>query len=108
MSFAGPTTNKLFMSTTLLPSIFIILLCLVCIVVFLAGLARVLEKTGWTPARRRSFFFRALLAIVLWLAVITLLSLSGFFKNFSFPPRVVIGLVVGFVLVMVVSSFRSF
>ncbi|MFL5739181.1 MAG: hypothetical protein ACJ75B_03115 [Flavisolibacter sp.] len=96
------------MDATTIPSVFIILLCLVCIIVVLAALRRILQKTGWTTQHRNSYFIRCVFAIVLWVAVVTVLSLVGFFRTFDLPPRVFVFVLVGLVLLLVFSSSRSF
>lgn len=69
------------------------------------GLRRVLTRTGWTPERQLAVFSRALVAVVVWAAVLGALAIAGFFAEFSaVPPRIPLSILLP-LLVMVVLVF---
>jgi hypothetical protein len=76
------------MNNSTIPSIAISVLSLVCLIIFFRGLKLVLKRTGWSQERQRSLFSRSLLAVAVWIAIVTILALKDFFADFShLPPR---------------------
>ena len=64
------------------------LLTFVCLVFILSGLYSALKNTGWSKNRRKKIFFVTSTVIVIWTALLTILSIKGFFSDFSkLPPR---------------------
>jgi hypothetical protein len=71
-----------------IPAFAWLLLASICVILILIGLNASLKKTGWEKTRQRKIFSGVALAIVLWTALILLLSYKGFLANFSkMPPR---------------------
>ncbi len=65
-----------------------ILLALICFIIILTGLHAVLKRTGWEKSKKNKIFFLSFFFIVGWIAILTVLSLKGFFADFSnLPPR---------------------
>jgi hypothetical protein len=76
------------METKLMPAILVSLLSLFCILIILRGLKLALLKTNYTAGRRNKIFGTTLAVIVAWVVLLTVLSLQGFFKDFTqLPPR---------------------
>jgi hypothetical protein len=72
----------------------------------LHGLRRALENSGWAPAGQTRIFRKTFLALALWIVLLGVLSLNGFFADFlKLPPR--IGLAVMLPLPLVVWIARS-
>ena len=76
------------MHNTLLPSILLGTCCLACIVFILRGLRAALDRTGWALGRRSRIFLWTLGLLGAWVLIIGVLSLRGFFADFTrLPPR---------------------
>ncbi len=78
-----------------IPVVAWITLTIVCLVFILAGLRATLNKTSWDNKRKRRIFIVALLILVGWSVLLSLLSNGGFFSDFnSFPPRPALALMI--------------
>ena len=76
------------MQNILLPAILLSLCCLVCMILFFSGLWKVLLRTRWERKKQTRVFFRTLTLLVVWVLLLSVLSLRGFFSDFShLPPR---------------------
>lgn len=59
-----------------------------CVALILAGLRVALKRTNWEKSRQQIIFSGAIAIIVLWVALLLILSYNGFFADFSkLPPR---------------------
>jgi hypothetical protein len=95
------------MENILLPAVLFAAYSLLCTFVFLLGLQKAAERTGWPDNRRRSFLVKAIAGIALWIGLITVLSLSGFFNDFSrLPPRPLFLLLVAMAAIIIVAFSR--
>src|SRR3954451_12627549 len=64
------------------------LLTLICTITILYGLGKALNKTSWSKSKKLSLFVGVAFIMVTWAVLLTVLSYSGFFNNFSkLPPR---------------------
>lgn len=67
-----------------------ILLTLACMAFVLYGLHFALKASGMELGKRRRIFYTALGGIVFWITIISILSVNGFFQDFSaMPPRLI-------------------
>lgn len=65
-----------------------IMLTTVCVVLILTGLKAALERTNWEKNSQQKILFGATAVILIWTALILILSYNGFFADFSkLPPR---------------------
>jgi hypothetical protein len=72
------------------------------------GLRRVLVRTGWTPEKQGGIFFRTLVAVVGWAAVLAGLALAGFFANYqALPPRIPLSMLVPLAAILVIVFSRG-
>ncbi|HMH20883.1 MAG TPA: hypothetical protein VK563_03865 [Puia sp.] len=63
-------------------------LTLICIAFILAGLKAVLKKTDWPAGRQQKIFYTTAGVLLLWIALLSVLALQGFFADFGrLPPR---------------------
>jgi hypothetical protein len=64
------------------------LLTLTCVGLVLFGLWRALEKAPYNQSRKRKIFWQTMLVMLGWLGLVSVLSLRGFYQDFSaIPPR---------------------
>jgi hypothetical protein len=71
------------------------LLTLICTITILYGLNKALNKTSWSRSKKWSLFFGITFIMVAWAAMLTMLSYTGFFNDFSkLPPRPALALLV--------------
>jgi hypothetical protein len=64
------------------------LLTLICTITVLYGLSKALNKTSWSKSKKLSLFFGITFSMAAWTVLLTVLSYSGFFNDFSkLPPR---------------------
>ena len=64
------------------------LLTLLCLIIILTGLKAVLKKTNWEKSRQNKIFFGTTFILAIWIGLLTVLSINGFFTDFSkLPPR---------------------
>ena len=85
-----------------------ILLTLVCLAVLLTGWNKA-AKSSMLPSKKRKYAFAFRLAgIILWICILTILSLSGILSDFStMPPKMMIVLVVPFIYVILTSFSKT-
>lgn len=96
------------MENTLLPAILMSALSLGCLIIILAGLRKALRKTGWEQPKQQSLFNKTMLAIAGWVILLAALSLAGFFRVFSLPPRIVLFLLGGIIIILFISFSKTF
>jgi hypothetical protein len=71
------------------------LLTLICTITILYGLSKALNKTSWSKSKKLSLFFGITFIMIAWAAMLTMLSYTGFFNDFSkLPPRPALALFV--------------
>ncbi len=84
------------------------LLTLICLIIILNGLKTVLNKTGWDRSKRRAIFWSSVIAIIIWVFIITFLAQKGFFADFSqFPPRPVLALIIPLLVIFLIAISKS-
>ena len=86
-----------------IPGLLILLLTLICIVFILKGVHAALKKTGWEEGRRKKIFIATTLAVLLWTALLSVLSFQGFFSDFSnLPPRPALAILIPLPIVLLI------
>lgn len=71
------------------------LLTVVFFAIIIKELKNALGRSGFSEDRQKKIFNRVSLALSFWLALVSVLSIRGFFSNFdTFPPRLMIVLFV--------------
>jgi hypothetical protein len=84
------------------------LLTLICLVLILTGLNVALKKTGWAMGRRKKIFFGTTGLIIIWTALLTLLSYKGFFSDFSkLPPRPALAILIPLPFILRIAFSKS-
>lgn len=74
----------------------------------LVELKKGLSATPFSADRQRKILVRTIIALLLWMAFITILSLQGFFSDFSgFPPKFGIILVVPLISILIVTFSKT-
>jgi hypothetical protein len=97
-----------YMPAILLPAILISLLSLTTYSRWLGGLRKVLARTGWDGPRQNAIFRNILVAVLAWVALLTVLALSGFFADFSrLPPRIGLAILVPLPVVLFIAWSRA-
>jgi len=83
------------------------LLTLICLLVILYGLKRGLAKTNWKRSGTQKIFWGMVITVFLWVALLTVLSLKGFFADFSkLPPRPALAILVPLPFVLLFAFSR--
>jgi hypothetical protein len=91
-----------------MPGFLWILLTLICVVLILAGLNAALKRTGREKSRRQKIVFTAALFIAGWASLLVILSLKGFFSDFSkLPPRPALAILIPLPFVMLFAFSRK-
>ena len=71
-----------------LNGILMLFLTLTCVTLVLTGLNAVLKAGGWEIRRRRAITFKTVSVISIWMLLLAVLSVKGFFADFSqLPPK---------------------
>ncbi|HEY4205932.1 MAG TPA: hypothetical protein VGM31_03925, partial [Puia sp.] len=94
------------MQHPIIPAVLFGLCVVVCILLLLHGLRRSLENSGWDRSRQMRVYRNTALLLVVWIVLLGVLSLRGFFAEFlKLPPR--IGMAVMLPLPFVIWIARS-
>ena len=89
-----------------LTKILFIILCLICLFLIYQGLQTGLKT--FDVKEKRKINLRFISAIIVWVITLTVLSVSGFFYEFSmFPPRVVIVLIIPLLTIIFLTFSKS-
>jgi hypothetical protein len=84
------------------------ILTLGCYGIVLRELKKALNKTNFPEPKKRRLFARTLVALMVWILFISILSIMGFFSDFSgFPPKIGIVLVVPLVTILFITFSRT-
>jgi hypothetical protein len=96
------------MDNKLMPAIGMLLICLVCIAIILAGLKKSLRFAGYDHRRQRAGFTRACIGVSAWLTILAVLAVAGFFDVFTIPPRIVVVVILPVLAILVYSFTANF
>jgi len=76
------------MDQKLVPAILMVSLSFASLAVMMRGLQLALRRTGWQTTQQRSIFIKTLVGMIVWVGLIGLLAIKGFFSDFEkMPPR---------------------
>ena len=96
------------MHNTLFPAILLSLCCLGCVFFLLRGLRLTLDRTAWDKKRQSRVFWGTLGLLGGWILVIGVLSLNGFFADFSrLPPRPGLAMLLPLPVVLLIVSSKG-
>ncbi len=74
----------------------------------LIGLRKALDQVNWPEKKKENLFIRVRIVLIGWTALISALSLSGFFSDFStVPPRFMIALVIPLITLLIITFQKS-
>jgi hypothetical protein len=93
------------MDNKLMPAIGMLAICLICVVIILAGLRKALRLGGYENNR---IFIRTGIIIFAWLIILAALAAAGFFQVFTLPPRIVIIVILPVIAVLIISFTAKF
>jgi hypothetical protein len=96
------------MDNKLLPAIGMMAICLVCIVIILAGVKKALRLAGYDNRRQRATLALTGGIIFGWLILLAVLALAGFFDAVTLPPRIVVAVIIPVVAVLIYSFTAQF
>ena len=91
-----------------IPGFLMFLLTMICIAFIIKGLHAALKRTGWEKARRQRIFIISIVAIVLWAALLSVLSFQKFFSDFSnLPPRPALAILIPLPIVLLIAFSKK-
>ncbi len=97
------------MDNKFVPAVMVSLLTLACVATVILGLNKALRFTSWQVSAQRSLFSKSVVAIILWVILVGVLSVLGFFRvTDSIPPRPVIILLFSLVAAIVIARSKAF
>jgi len=77
------------MQHPLFPGVLLGLCALFCLLLVLHGLRRALERSGWDRLKQLRIYRGAMLVLVVWVVLLGVLALRGFFTEWTaVPPRI--------------------
>jgi len=80
------------------------LLTLLCLVIILTGLKIALKKTKWEKSMQNKIFFGTTFILVIWIGLLTVLSINGFFTDFSkLPPRPALAMLIPLPIIFLIA-----
>lgn len=92
----------------LLTQIGFIVLTLLCLGLILKQLRQALSQADLSVKQQKRIWVGTCLGLLVWLSFLSLVSLSGFFSNFSgFPPRIGIVLIVPLITILILTFSRN-
>jgi len=84
------------------------LLTLVCLVLILTGLRDMLKKTNWVKQSQNKIFFATTGILVTWIGLLTILSMNGFFADFSkLPPRPALAMLIPLPIIILIAFSKT-
>ena len=85
-----------------------ILLSTICIAIIFYGLYKTVETTEWEGTKKKTVIFFSLGVVSVWITLLTVLSLNGFFSQFGqLPPRPILAIIVPLPIVLWFSFSKS-
>jgi hypothetical protein len=96
------------MHSSLFPAILLGLCCLFSLLFFIHGLRRTLERSPWDRKRQTGAFRRTVILLIGWVLLLGILSLRGFFEDFSrLPPRPGLAMLLPLPMVLLVAFSKG-
>jgi hypothetical protein len=85
-----------------------LLLTAICLLFVLAGLKAALKRTVWEKKRQERLFFAITVILLLWSAMLLVLSYLGFFADFSsMPPRPALAIIIPLPFVLIIALSKK-
>ena len=95
------------MQRTIMPAILMTALTLGCIIIIMAGFRKVLGRSDWAQPKQQKVFNNTLWIIAAWLVIVGALAYAGFFRNFNFPPRPVLSILVPLIIILFITFSKK-
>ena len=84
------------------------LFTLVCIIFILTGLRAVLKRTNREKGMQNKIFFGTTFILVTWIGLLTILSMNGFFADFSkLPPRPALAMLIPLPIIILIAFSKT-
>ncbi|HEU5166251.1 MAG TPA: hypothetical protein VFU29_11955 [Chitinophagaceae bacterium] len=84
------------------------LLTLACLVLILTGLRAVLKRTNLERNTQNKIFFGTTFFLVTWVGLLTVLSINGFFSDFSkLPPRPALAMLIPLPIIIFIAFSKT-
>lgn len=84
------------------------LLTLACLVLILTGLRAVLKRTNLERNTQNKIFFGTTFILVTWVGLLTVLSINGFFSDFSkLPPRPALAMLIPLPIIIFIAFSKT-
>lgn len=84
------------------------LLTLACLVLTLTGLRAVLKRTNLERNTQNKIFFGTTFILVTWVGLLTVLSINGFFSDFSkLPPRPALAMLIPLPIIIFIAFSKT-
>ena len=91
-----------------IPGVLWPLLTFICLAFIIMGLYSALKRTGWSRSRRINIYLVTTILIVLWTALLAVLSIKGFFSDFSkLPPRPVLAMLIPLPVIIIIAFSKT-
>ncbi len=96
------------MDPKLAPAVLMAVLSAACIIVILAGLYKLLPRTGWDKSRQQKIFTITTVSIVIWVTLVGALAIKGFFSDFSkMPPKPVLAIFLPMPVLLIIAFSKA-
>lgn len=96
------------MEPKLLPAVLLSVLSLICLMAVMRGLQIALTKTMIAPARQKKLIVTTYSIVAVWVLLVGVLSLNGFFSDFSkLPPRPLWVIIIPTVFFIIIAFTRT-
>jgi len=84
------------------------LLTLICLVIILTGLRIGLKKTKWKKNMQNKIFFGITFILMIWIGLLTVLSINGFFTDFNkLPPRPALAILIPLPIIFLIAFSKA-
>src|SRR5450432_1423859 len=85
-----------------------LLIIAICLLIILTGLKNTLKKTTWSQSLNNKILYGTALSILLWIVLLSVLAVNGFFANFSkIPPRLPLAILLPLPFVLIISFSKK-
>jgi hypothetical protein len=97
------------MGNNLMPAFLFAALSLACVIIVIKGLQQALKLTGWPVSHQRTVWMKTIAVIIGWIALISVLALNNFFKDFiHLPPKLLLILLAACIIILVIAFSKKF
>ncbi len=97
------------MKSTTLPGLLMGTLAVLCLILALLGLRQALQRTSWSPGRRKNIFWITTGVVAGWVILVGILAGSGWTAQFDqFPPRPLLVVFLPMVALLIIAFSKGF